>query len=341
MSNVLSVNGNTVGGLVAKNLGIIQNTFSGGKVQAPRGHGAGGLVGENYYSGQIESSASKSIVLGISTVGGLVGFNTGQISKSWASVGTVTGSIETGGLVGWNMGNITNSLAYGNVFSSDSSIETGSLIGWLFPLGTFVTNSDSFGNAGILGLKIGNLPDWTDGGPPTETPGPKLELTSDEDLLNADLATSVWNKKDAINNGLPYLVNMLGKKIYLEPAPQNGSGFSYFRTFTPPIAETPLVQNVAEQKITKFLSSGGVKPTPADFKSMGIIGVTSANLSILLKLLKDLKVTSLDPELIAKQIEIANALLAKQKKAKQVLKVKKASFESSPWTSLIPSLLLG
>mgnify|MGYP003336191556 CR=1 FL=1 len=76
-------------------------------------------------------------------------------------------------------------------------------------------------------------------------------------------------------------------------------------------------------KIKEFLSGAITKPTPADFKNLGILGVNPLNLPILLKLLKDLNISDLTPEIIKEQLRIANSILSKQLKAKQKAKAKK------------------
>jgi len=159
------------------------------------------------------------------------------------------------------------------------------------------------------------------------------------DLLNKNLVNTAWGSTGYINRGSPYLLAIKNYNLYEDLTPQVHE--SHFRIADRPIEQEKSRQENASNKIIKFLSGESNKPTVSDFRDIGVVGVTPANLPILLKLLKDLAVTSLDPELIAKQIKIANALLEKQKKAKQALKFKKASFESSLWTSFIPSLLVG
>jgi uncharacterized repeat protein (TIGR02543 family) len=100
-------------------------------------------------------------------------------------------------------------------------------------------------------------------------------------------------------------------------------------------------QDIAKQAITNALLKGPMLVKPQDFTELGIKGVNFLNLPILIKLLIESGIQEFNPDLIEQQIKIANALLAKQKKARQALKVKKASFESSSWTSFMPSLLLG
>jgi hypothetical protein len=317
ISNVTSFYGSTLGGLVASNFGTILNSFAGGAIKALGGHIAGGLVGSNRYGGSISTSGSKSSVLGLYTVGGLVGFNEGQISESWSSVGTVSGENEVGGLVGFNIGDIADSLAYGDVTSTESPRSSvGTLVGSQYELRFIVINSNSYGNAGEGILQIGNVSGWTGAGTPTRLPGPHFEFTSDEILLNSSLTTKAWDKKTGINSEVPYLINMLGKGIYQEPAPRYDGGSSDLRTEIITLHPGLPAQKIAEQKITEFLTGGVNKLTPSDFKVVGISGVTSLNLPILLKLLKDLGLTSFDKAIILNQIRIANALLARQKKSR-------------------------
>jgi len=68
-------------------------------------------------------------IIGGNSVGGLVGWNFGDISNSYTS-GSVSGSFMVGGLVGWNIfGNITNSYSTGSVSGSGSSCSVGGLVG--------------------------------------------------------------------------------------------------------------------------------------------------------------------------------------------------------------------
>jgi hypothetical protein len=84
----------------------------------------GGLVGYNW--GQISESFSSMAVVGEDAVGGLVGTNHGAISNCY-STGAVNGQTDSGGLVGSNYGTITNSFSSGKVPSSGTNI--GGLVG--------------------------------------------------------------------------------------------------------------------------------------------------------------------------------------------------------------------
>ncbi|MCT7520348.1 beta strand repeat-containing protein, partial [Aliarcobacter cryaerophilus] len=99
----------------------------------------GGLVG--YNDGTISNSYATGSVNGDYSIGGLVGINEGgRISNSYAS-GTVGGDSYVGGLVGINSGTITNSYASGNVIAQYNPV--GGLVG--YNDGT-ISNSYTSGN---------------------------------------------------------------------------------------------------------------------------------------------------------------------------------------------------
>ncbi|QNM88074.1 GLUG motif-containing protein [Aliarcobacter cryaerophilus] len=98
----------------------------------------GGLVG--YNGGTISNSYATGSVNGNSEVGGLVGYNDGTILNSYAT-GSVNGDYSIGGLVGFNFdGIISNSYATGSVVGTDF---LGGFIGSNY--GT-ITNSYATGN---------------------------------------------------------------------------------------------------------------------------------------------------------------------------------------------------
>jgi hypothetical protein len=334
----------------------IDNSFSWGTIQGQ--NGVGGLVGLN--NGTISYSGSKASTSGVDDVGGLAGINGYVILHSASSVGVVSGRHNVGGLVGRNVWQINNSVSFGEVVggvgatddslywnvgtlvgsndgahgypqvsnSGDSVLdltsETVDLFGDETSRSRLIGNNYCFlfcteGNAGIIGV--------------TERPG--ADYTGLE-LLNSGLETPVWNVNTFINSGKPYLLTLSRQNFYIDLTPPP----SHLRRFAAG-SEVTRVEDTTSRKIRDALSGKQVALSPDDFSSLGITGVTTANLPILLKLLKDKGITNIDPVLIAKQIEIANVLLAKQKKAKQSRKVKNAGFESSSWTSFIPSLLLG
>ncbi len=74
--------------------------------------GVAGLVG--YNTGNITNSYATGNVTGHNYVGGLVGVNYGNITNSYIT-GNVTGHAGIGGVVGRNDGTVTNSYATGNI----------------------------------------------------------------------------------------------------------------------------------------------------------------------------------------------------------------------------------
>ncbi|WP_422485344.1 GLUG motif-containing protein [Gudongella sp. DL1XJH-153] len=130
-----------VGGLVGRNEGDINESFSSGNVTADTINSdthSGGLVG--YNSGNIKNCYSLGNVVGYRFVGGLVGYNTtsnGKISNSY-STGSVTGTAGTGGLLGFNKGTVT--LSYWNTETSNQDTSAGGT-GYST---SYMTNSSNF-----------------------------------------------------------------------------------------------------------------------------------------------------------------------------------------------------
>jgi len=112
----------SAGGLVGRNSGLVAQSYSSATVTANSNnsvgwYSAGGLVGNNTSSGVItESHATGAFERWTGSYsGGLVGFNEGTISLSYAT-GAVLGSTYTGGFVGANHGTISQSYATGAVW---------------------------------------------------------------------------------------------------------------------------------------------------------------------------------------------------------------------------------
>ncbi len=121
------------GALAAQNYGTIFGSFaSGGSVTAGGASDVGGLVG--YNDGNLAESFASDSVQGSSNsyLGGLVGYNVGPISQSYAS-GPVTGTKVSaiGGFVGFNSGAISSSYATGTVaeLGADVFTEIGGFVG--------------------------------------------------------------------------------------------------------------------------------------------------------------------------------------------------------------------
>ena len=370
---------NFVGGFVGDNSnnGNIQDSFATGRVTGV--DAVGGFAGNN--DGTLTRSGSKSTIVGTNYVGGFAGQNSGAIYKSGFSVGTIRGRYVVGGFAGQNSGLIQDSAAFGQESGTSNDLvgNLGSdpmdpnfglygNVGLLIGRNADYTCCGSLRHADVnsswssvvavdaldpliayknqIGFSDGYCDSHCSFSSPTNI-GPQAQVgTSDGiDLLNTNLIGSAWSQdvypNRYINSGLPYISGLLPRKFYSYKTPEITEKRNYFRIYREQIPTAENKQAAASKNVLEFIGGRGPQPKLADFRDLGISGVTIANLPILLKLLKNLAVTSLDPELIAKQIKIANALLAKQKKAKQGLKIKKASFESSSWTGFIPSLLLG
>lgn len=149
--SVSAPRGYAVGGLVGRNLGTIENSYTTGVVSGTAGNFVPGLIGiaiggiAGWNFGTIENSRSSANITSNTTsfvdLGGLSGGNTGTIDHSHAS-GTVSGHsgaygsglVEIGGLVGAlgfgaNAGLIENSYATGPVISTGSNTAAGGLVG--------------------------------------------------------------------------------------------------------------------------------------------------------------------------------------------------------------------
>lgn len=132
-SDVIASN-SIAGGLVARNFGLISNSYATGNVEGT--DIIGGLVGENISDGVVQDSYSIGSVTGKDVsinleegnfIGGLIGINEANVENSRASGNVNSVANEIGGLVGKNTGVILNSLADGAVTTSGDM--TGGLVG--------------------------------------------------------------------------------------------------------------------------------------------------------------------------------------------------------------------
>ena len=142
ITNRVKGEGDIIGGLVGMNQrGRIINSHAVANVQGKKiigviiGQYVGGLVG--YNTGQIINSYADGSVVAGGNVGGLIGkHEAGEIINSYAT-GSVEGERYVGGLVGYNSrGDITNSYAAGSVTGSSY---VGGLVG--YNRGNSITNS--------------------------------------------------------------------------------------------------------------------------------------------------------------------------------------------------------
>jgi len=90
----------SVGGLVGSGGGTVTQCYSTGVVRG-NGYYVGGLIGFNSNGCQMTRCASRGLIGGTGSVGGLVGCNSGTISQCYGE-GGVSGDRQVGGLAGWN-----------------------------------------------------------------------------------------------------------------------------------------------------------------------------------------------------------------------------------------------
>jgi len=142
-----------VEGGAIKNVGVVNTRVTGGYMNV------GGLAGFN--AGNVSSCYCTGNVTGNWSVGGLVGLNTGNVSNSYssASVTGVTGGWFAGGLVGQNIeGTVSNSYSSGSV-TGDTFV--GSLVGY----NEKGIVSNSYSDASVTGEQgVGGLVGGNDGG---------------------------------------------------------------------------------------------------------------------------------------------------------------------------------
>ncbi|MBP3597368.1 MAG: hypothetical protein J6J60_08245 [Clostridia bacterium] len=120
----------SVGGLVGNNVGTIQNSYVTGNARASTGQ-VGVLVGKN--EGTIEKCYTTGVVYGKEyEIGGLVGRNSSSasITNCFSTVKvTASDANKIGGLVGYNLGNVSNCYAIGKVSGGTYAGSLGGLIG--------------------------------------------------------------------------------------------------------------------------------------------------------------------------------------------------------------------
>lgn len=145
-----SVSGaSSVGSLSGANVGTVSNAYATATVSGTTT--VGGLLGSNT-GGTVSNAYASGSVTGTSTVGGLMGSSTGgSVASSYAG-GAVRGTTSVGGLMGSNTSVVTNSYATGNVTG-------GSIVGGLMGSSTTgtVTTTYATGNVVGTGSDVGGL----------------------------------------------------------------------------------------------------------------------------------------------------------------------------------------
>lgn len=192
-----------VGGIAGNNTGTIQRCYSGGTVRGVTKLTppvAGGIAGENLL-GTITQVYSTDKVSGLnsSTLGGVVGSNTGSVQYAYALGSVSGGNLSTaGGLVGSNsLGLISQSYSTGQVTAGALSSIGGfagidvSLSGIASSYWDKTTSGMTqgvgnalLGEAGVTGLTDSQL----------------------KAALSSGFSNLIWARSGSIQNSLPYLL---------------------------------------------------------------------------------------------------------------------------------------
>lgn len=219
-----------LGGLIGNNLGNVLLSNSSASVTGGPGseccasYVLGGLVGINNDSGIVRDSyATGTVTGGGGDIGGLVGYNRGNILRTYAT-GDVTGGahpgdggVIAGGLVGWHtLGSISDSYARGDVDGGPTNagglvelIDVGANVINSYSTGS-VTAAESIGGAinrfGFGGGSANNVYWDTDtSGTTISAGGNGLTTTQLKTSLPPGFDPTVWAIDPVVNDGYPYL----------------------------------------------------------------------------------------------------------------------------------------
>jgi len=119
--------GDCVGGLVGYNSGLLTHCYT---TVALRGNSAvGGLAGWNVGDVGVRRCYSTGVVRGGCGVGGLVGGNGGRVTQSHSNSTVIGTGWQVGGLLGSNEATLTQSSSTGTVSSSGVYVSVGGLAG--------------------------------------------------------------------------------------------------------------------------------------------------------------------------------------------------------------------
>jgi filamentous hemagglutinin family protein len=259
--------GDSLGGLVGRNNGTIEQTYANGSVtvnaQAAIDYGgpnAGGLVGYQI-GGGIDQSFSTGMVLnnnqtGAPNTGGLVGWEqAGTITNSYSSSPVISyvgaaGADYLGGLVGWQTGgSVASSYSIGLV---QCGVSNGCVAGGLI---------------GVGGGSVDNLSFWDMNTSGQSTSSGGLGLTTAQAQSQGYLASLGWNFAP-------------GSVV----ATQSGTSYPYLVWYGgPPVAEE-IVSGTAPDNATVDLLVNGLSPQTTTAAGNGVydffltIGTTGAAL---------------------------------------------------------------
>ncbi len=198
-----------IGGLVGKNDGTINNSYARGDVNG-RNH-LGGLVGATF-DATIKNSYAAAEVTGYrnaytTAIGGLVGNNVDSTVKNCFTLGMVSGDDYIGGVVGYNLGSISTSYAAAEVTGSDytgglTGKNDGSVNDCFWDINT-TGQTSSEGGTGKTTAEMKDIETFTD----ESTEGLKDAWDFSGDQNDDSGKKDVWtiDKDGKINDGYPYI----------------------------------------------------------------------------------------------------------------------------------------
>jgi hypothetical protein len=348
IGNLSEGDGGDVGGLVGIAYGIISNSYATGDVSGI--YDVGGLVGDLNSDGVIRNSYATGDVTASgfnddweSGWGGLVGEFDGIIENSYAT-GNVLADYHAGSLVGYFRLSIESEVRYNVDSGSLEPMITNSFATGVVMLGTrsilFELEEDRFFgsyegqdifvevNHDNWALVFGGFIGCQEGGFLSEEGDPFISCSADELTQSTPTAPPILSVVNTVgtagapafeieackNNGLP-LISLLSAS-YANTCAPNPAPASLSAALASAVQLNPKFNLLESTTLRLFLYLVGdktIRITVEDFVVLGATGVNSKNLPLLLKLLKDVDLLTLDLNTINKNVKIANEILKKKK----------------------------
>jgi filamentous hemagglutinin family protein len=264
------IGGGNAGGLIGTNSGAVFQSYATGDVQG--GGNDGGLVGQNNDAGTIDQSFATGTVTGSSVygVGGLVGYNRGAVSNSYASGDVFTQFASAGGLIGFNVGSSSTSYSLGIVTGNiadgtlGAGAPTGSTVYWDVDTSGIKDFTSTFSGLPTRGLTTQqmttSLPSGFSSSIWSIIPGSSMPYLKWQ-FGGATPITFTGNVQDASGNGLAGReVDMLASGSVAAHASSFSGGYFYFLlapTATNGGNVTLFLKNAPEKATTVLEDFGG------------------------------------------------------------------------------------
>ncbi len=211
----ITTTGNSAGGLVGENIGLVNSCHATGDIAGAEN--VGGLVDDNQES--LLLCYATGDVAGAKNVGGLVGSNRAFVERSYAT-GAVTGTERIGGLVGYSLtisGRIKNCFAAGTVIAANYGggitgfLAQDSAVSLCYSVGSVTSTSNrgglvGFNNAGTINTSVydRDTSGCSDSGKGVPLTTPQMQTAATDTSLHWSSGT--WNISDGsypVLQGLP------------------------------------------------------------------------------------------------------------------------------------------